>query len=329
MSDVAIVGAGPVGLFAVFACGMLGLRATVIDALPHIGGQCTTLYPDKPIYDIPAHGHITGAGLIDALQAQAAPFKPQYILGQGVQHHSADGALTLTNGDVLTPRATLLAVGNGALVPQRPPLQHLAQAEQTGHVIYAMRDLQRLSGQNVVVAGGGDSAIDWVLALRNVGAVVTLVHRRAVFRAAPALVEQLQQAVAAQQVTLCVPAQLHALEHDGRQLVSVVVRRDDDSLERLMASVLVPCFGLAANNGALANVATAHGRGLLIDPATGQTSRAGLYAAGDGASYAHKRRLILTGFAEAAAAAQHIYGYLNPTQPLHHVHSSDSGVPAL
>ncbi len=187
-TDVAVIGAGPVGLFAVFECGMLKMRCHVFDALDMAGGQCAALYPEKPIYDIPGYPRISAAELIDRLVEQVAPFKPDYHLGQAVETvaRSADGGFVMatTAGISVTARAVIIAAGVGAFGPNRPPLADLADYEGRS-VFYLVRRREDFRGKRVVIAGGGDSAVDWVLSLAEVAARVIVVHRRAKFRAAP------------------------------------------------------------------------------------------------------------------------------------------------
>src|ERR1700760_881344 len=178
-ADVAIIGAGPVGLFAVFECGMLKLSAVLIDALAESGGQCTALYPEKPIYDIPAHPAIDAAELITKLETQVAPFHPQWLLGRRVERlDGGPGAFRLATdrGEVVEAKAVIVAAGAGAFGPNRPPLDGIAEYEASGAVQYYVRRREDLRGRRVVIAGGGDSAVDWALALRGVAASIQVVH---------------------------------------------------------------------------------------------------------------------------------------------------------
>ena len=169
-TDVAIIGAGPVGLFAVFECGMLRMKSVVIDALEAIGGQCTALYPEKPIFDIPAHPQIAAADLITQLEAQAAPFAPHYLFGRRVETLRQEaGALVLgtSTGDTIRAKAVILAAGAGAFGPNRPPLAGLPGYEASGAVRYMVAKREEFRGKRVVIAGGGDSAVDWALSLKD------------------------------------------------------------------------------------------------------------------------------------------------------------------
>ena len=328
---VTIIGAGPVGLFAAFACGMLGIQSQIIDALSDVGGQCRALYPDKPIYDIPALTAISGNALIDNLAAQAAPFKPVYHLGQQVSALHGDVAqgftLATSLGTQVTARAIIIAGGNGSFAPQKPPIVGIEAYENTS-VFYTVLDRSVFAGKRVVIAGGGDTAVDWALLLNALGAQVTIVHRRDKFRAAPASVAQLQACVAEGKISYRVPWQLKAITGAAPQLDGVVIEDTDGNVETLPADILLPCFGIAAQLGALGEWGLELVRNQIsIDQATAQTSVPGIYAAGDIAHYPHKLKLIATGFTESLQAAHAIYRQLHPDQPLHFVHSTDKGVP--
>jgi thioredoxin reductase (NADPH) len=217
-TDVAIIGAGPVGLFAVFECGMLRMTSVVIDTLEAIGGQCAALYPEKPIFDIPAHPEIAGADLIAALEKQAAPFAPTMLLGRRVDTlRQAEGGFELTTsaGDTVAAKAVVIAAGAGAFGPNRPPLDGLAAYEATGAVRYMVTRREEFRGKRVVIAGGGDSAVDWALSLKSVAAKVTVVHRRDKFRCAPESAAQLKDAAERGEIELAIPYQLAGLEGEG------------------------------------------------------------------------------------------------------------------
>src|SRR5271170_3826935 len=194
-TDVAIIGAGPVGLFAVFELGMLQLSSVLIDALGEVGGQCTALYPEKPIYDIPAHPTIEASDLVAQLERQIAPFHAPRLLGRrvaGLAGAAGSFALTTDAGDTIRAKAVVVAAGVGAFGPNRPPLDGLSAYEATGAVQYYVRKRDALAGKRVVIAGGGDSAVDWALALHDI-ARVSVVHRRPKFRAAPEAAAKLEQ----------------------------------------------------------------------------------------------------------------------------------------
>ncbi len=330
-TDVAVIGAGPVGLFAVFECGMLNLKCHVIDALEMIGGQCSALYPEKPIYDIPGYPEIMAGDLVERLEAQAAPFDPVYHLNQQVTAlEPADGGrwrLTTGAGTVIDAGAVFVAAGVGAFGPNRPPLDGI-EAYEGRSVHYLVRRREDFRNKKVVIAGGGDSAVDWALSLAEVAERVAVVHRRPKFRAAPGSAEKLNELAAAGAIDLVIPFQLAGLEGDGGVLSTVVVRDLDGGERRLDADVLLPFFGLAQNLGPIArwglNLDRNH---IVVDPATCATNQTGIFAIGDIATYPGKLKLILSGFSEAAMAAHAAYGVLHPGEALHFEYSTTKGVP--
>ena len=330
--DVAIIGAGPAGLFSVFECGMLGLKSAVIDALDVPGGQCQALYPEKPIYDIPAHPQILAGDLVAQLTAQAAPFAPQYHLGQQVIELNAgkDGRFHLMTsaGYSLDAGAVIIAAGAGAFGPNRPPLDGLESYEQSRAVQYFVPRRADFAGKRIVIAGGGDSAVDWAISLSEIAAQVMLVHRRDKFRAAPESLRQLSSLVEAGKIECVTPYQLHALEGDGQNLSAVVVVDLEGKTRALAADVLLPFFGLAMTLGPIAEWGLGIERHhIQIDPATAATNVPGIFAVGDIATYDHKLKLILTGFAEAAAAAHSARRHMKPGQDFGFEYSTTSGVP--
>ena len=331
-TDVAIVGAGPVGLFAAFECGMLKLRSALIDALPEVGGQCSALYPEKPIYDIPAHPAIAAGDLIAQLEQQIAPFATPRLLGRRVERLEGEsGAFRLhtDRGDEVHARAVLLAAGAGAFGPNRPPLEGLDAFEQTGAVQYLVRRRDDFAGKRVVIAGGGDSAVDWALSLKDVAAKVYVVHRRPKFRAAPETAGQLDAAAARGEIELVIPYQLHGLHGEAGTLTGVEVAHMDGSTRVLEADRLLPFFGLSMDLGPIAGWGLALERHHVeITPSTCQTSVPGVFAIGDVVTYPGKLKLILQGFSEAAVAAHAIHPIVHPGEALHFEYSTSKGVPA-
>jgi thioredoxin reductase (NADPH) len=329
-TDVAIIGAGPVGIFAVFECGMLGMRCHVVDALDVAGGQCAALYPEKPIYDIPGYPRIDAAALVDRLVEQAAPFKPVYHLGQRVERLQREGEgwrMETGAGTAIAARAVVIAAGVGAFGPNRPPLAGIEEYEGKS-VFYLVTRRDSLRGRRVVIAGGGDSAVDWALSLAAVAARVMVVHRRAKFRAAPESAARLARLAAEGAIDLVVPYQLHALEGADGRLSAVVVADLEGATRRLPADVLLPFYGLAMSLGPIAEWGldlTQHH--IAVDPATCATSLPGVFAIGDIATYKGKLKLILSGFAEAALAAHAIHPLLHPGEALHFEYSTTKGLP--
>jgi thioredoxin reductase (NADPH) len=329
-TDVAIIGAGPVGLFAVFECGMLEMRCHVLDALDAPGGQCAALYPEKPIYDIPGYPRIDAAMLVERLVEQATPFAPAYHLGQAVTGLDAAAdrfVLTTAAGVRILARAVVIAAGGGAFGPNRPPLAGI-EAFEGKSVFYLIRRREDFRGKRVVIAGGGDSAVDWALSLSELAERVMVVHRRAKFRAAPQSLARLEQLAEAGKVELVTPCQLAGLEGEGGRLSAVVVADLAGGQRRLEADCLLPFFGLATDLGPLASWGLAFdAHRIVVDPASCMTSRPGIFAIGDIAAYPGKLKLILSGFAEAAAAAHAIHPLVHPGEALHFEYSTTKGVP--
>lgn len=335
-TDVLIVGAGPVGLFAAFQAGVLGLKCELIDVLDRAGGQCTELYPEKPIYDIPAVPGCLAQDLVDRLLEQCAPFAFPMHFGQRAESvseipgapaqdgHPAHSRLLVTTdgGRRYDVAAVLVCSGAGAFAPQRVSLPEAAALEDR-HVHYAVRDVSHFAGKRVLVAGGGDSALDWALALREVAARVTLLHRREGFRAADGTVAEMRAAVAAGEMDFVV-GMLGALRTDGDALSGVEVRTRDGS-QALPADELVALYGLVSEPGPIAqwDMDMRAGR-ILVDTTTYESSRRGIFAAGDIAFYPNKQKLILSGFHEAALALRKAYHYAFPEKALVHVHTSNN-----
>ena len=310
---------------------MLKLRSTLIDALEEVGGQCTALYPEKPIYDIPAHPAIAAGHLIGNLEQQIEPFGVARLLGRRVDRlHGEAGHFVLgtDRGDEIRCKAVLVAAGAGAFGPNRPPLAGLAAFEATGAVRYACRRREDFRDRHVVIAGGGDSAVDWALSLKNVAAKVYVVHRRAKFRAAPETAAQLDAAAARGEVEMVVPYQLHALHGADGALEAVEVATMDGQTRRLAADVLLPFFGLSMDLGPIAgwglDIEHSH---VQVTPASCETSVPGVFAIGDVATYPGKLKLILQGFSEGAMAAHAIHPIVHPGTALHFEYSTTKGVP--
>lgn len=329
-TDLVIIGAGPAGLFAIFEAGMLKIKTHVIDTLEVIGGQCSALYPEKPIYDIPAHPKILASELIEMLEAQAAPFHPTYHLNQRVDKiaKNSDGTflVTTSKNTQINCKAIIIAAGCGAFGPNRPPLEGIEEFEGKS-VFYAVRSKAEFAGKNVVIAGGGDSAVDWALSLSEICKKVYVVHRRDKFRCAPESADKMKKLAAEGKIELVIPFQLEGLEGNDGKLSSVVVKDFDGNVKKLEADYLLPFFGLAMELGPIAdwglNLNKNH---IEVDPATMQSSEKGIYAIGDIATYKNKLKLILTGFAEAASACHDTYKIVFPDQLFHFEYSTSKGV---
>ena len=306
--DVVIIGAGPVGLFQVFELGLQGLSAAVIDALPQSGGQCTELYPDKPIFDIPAVPECTGQQLIDNLEKQIAPFSPSMHLDQTVEEldkcGDQDFVIKTSIGTEFHCKAVIIAAGAGSFTPVRLRIDGIDKFENS-QLFYRVRDPQKHAGRDVVVLGGGDSALDWALQLAPIVKSLTLVNRTERFRAAQASVDKLYTLAEAGGATVMMATLKSFSESDGKLVDVTFTQRDEDKTEvTLPVDDLLVFFGLSPKLGPLEHWGMALERKLItISQATFETSVPGIYAIGDINTYEGKKKLILSGFHEAALAA--------------------------
>jgi thioredoxin reductase (NADPH) len=331
-TDIIIIGAGPVGLFASFQAGMHGLSTTIMDVLDEAGGQCIALYPDKPIYDIPAFPTIQSADLVARLIEQASPFNPNYILGSRVEQLVADGDEWIaTNSKGISARAKviIIAAGVGAFVHNRPPLDNI-EAFENRSILYKIGSLEKFRNKAVMIAGGGDSAIDWAIALSKISSITYLVHRREQFRAFPESVKQLHELIENGRVKLLTPYQLSSVNGNNSVLSSVEIKHLDGESKEIPVDYLIPCFGLKMELGPIANWGIELSKGkVIVDHSDMATDQPGIFAIGDIASYPGKMKLILTGFAEAALACHSAYNIINPDKPLHFEYSTTKGVPRI
>ncbi len=329
-TDLVIIGAGPAGLFSIFEAGMLKIKTHVIDTLEIIGGQCSALYPEKPIYDIPAHPKVLASELVELLEAQAAPFCPTYHLNQRVDKivKNSDGSflVTTSKNTQINCKAIIIAAGCGAFGPNRPPLEGIEEFEGKS-VFYAVRAKAEFADKNVVIAGGGDSAVDWTISLAEIAKKVYVIHRRDKFRCAPESADKIKKLAAEGKVELVVPFQLDGLEGENGKLSAVLVRDFDDNVKRLEADYLLPFFGLAMELGPIADWGlNLHKNHIAVEASTMQTSEKGIYAIGDIATYQNKLKLILTGFAEAASACHDLRKIVHPDEVFHFEYSTSKGV---
>jgi len=330
-TDIAIIGAGPIGLFTIFEAGMLKMNCHVIDSLDFIGGQCSALYPEKPIYDIPGHPSILAQDLVNNLKIQADPFSPTYHLGQNVQKlEKKDGIFQLTTSKetVINAKAVIIAAGCGAFGPNRPPLAGIEEYEGKS-VFYMVGRKEDFRDKNVVIAGGGDSAVDWVLSLADIAKKVSIIHRRPKFRCAPDSHDKLLQLAKTDKVDLVVPYQLDGLSGADGQLSAVNVKTLDGKSKSIEADILLPFFGLAMELGPIANWGlNLEKKHITVDPATSQTSEEGIFAIGDISTYSNKLKLILNGFAESSMACYAARKIVYPGEEMHFEYSTTMGVPA-
>ena len=313
-TDVVIIGAGPCGLFAVFELGLLDLRAQVVDILGKPGGQCSELYPEKPIYDVPGLPVVTGQELTDRLMEQIKPFEPVFHLGERVDAlaRTQDGRFDLTTdaGKRFLAKVVVIAAGGGSFTPKRPPLDGIETYEGKS-VFYSVRRMEALRGKDVVVVGGGDSALDWTLNLAPLANSLTLIHRRDEFRGAPHSVEKMRDMVRDGRVRLMI-GQVTALEGDGSQLSGLAVKTKDGD-ERIPCDALLPFFGLTMKLGPVADWGLNLEENLIpVDTEKFETNVPGIFAIGDINHYPGKLKLILSGFHEAALMAQAANRIVNP-----------------
>jgi thioredoxin reductase (NADPH) len=319
-TDVLIIGAGPCGLFAVFELGLLDMKAHLIDILDKIGGQCAELYPEKPIYDIPAVPYITGQGLCEALLTQIKPFGATFHLQEMVQTIEKIGdpqfRVTTDRGRIFEVKVIVVAAGGGSFQPKRPPIPGIEAYEGTS-VFYAVRQMEAFRGKRILIVGGGDSALDWTLNLAPIASHLTLLHRRGEFRAAPDSVNKMMALVSEGKIDL-VLGQVSELRGDGGRIAQAVVKRNDGSHFEIACDALLPFFGLTMKLGPVADwgMAMKDGEYILVDTATFESSVPGIFAIGDINWYPGKLKLILSGFHEAALMAQKAHRYVYPDKRL-------------
>lgn len=325
--DVAVIGAGPTGLFSVFELGLLGLKAVVIDTLDKQGGQCAELYPEKPIYDIPSWPVITGQELTDKLMEQIAPFEPHFALGRLVTHlgKRPDGRFVVhTNaGDAFDVAAVFIAAGAGSFAPRRPKLEGL-EAYENRSLFYAVRDRASFAGRDLLIVGGGDSALDWVLNLQGHAKSVTLMHRSDRFRAAPASVAAMQALVSEGKLRF-VEGELAGLEGADGALTGVRIK-SKAGFETLEVNRVLAFFGLNIELGPIAEwgLDLADGKQIKVDTEKFQTTTPGIFAIGDINWYPGKLKLILSGFHEAALASHAAFAVAKPDQKLRFQYTTSS-----
>jgi len=317
-TDAIIIGAGPVGLFAVFELGLVDVKAHVIDILDRSGGQCAELYPEKPIYDVPALAVVTGQELTDRLMEQIKPFGAEFHFGERVESLDRldDGfRLTTDAGTTFECKIVVIAAGGGSFTPKRPPLPGIEQYEGTS-VYYSVRKMDAFKDKDVLIVGGGDSALDWTLNLQPVAKSLTLLHRRSEFRAAPASVAKMLELVESGNIAFKL-GQVTALHGDDGQLTGATVKGADGETFEQPAEVMLPFFGLTMKLGPVANWGLNLEENLVpVDTEKFETSEKGIFAIGDINTYPGKLKLILSGFHEAALMAQQAHKYVHPDKKL-------------
>jgi thioredoxin reductase (NADPH) len=312
-TDAVIIGGGPVGLFAVFELGLVDIKAHMIDILDRAGGQCAELYPEKPIYDVPGLTVVTGQELTDRLMEQIKPFNPTFHFSQRVESlERLNGSFRLTTdmGTVFECKVVVIAAGGGSFTPKRPPLPGIERYEGTS-VFYSVRKMENFRDRDVLIVGGGDSALDWSLNLEPIAKSLTLLHRRSEFRAAPASVQKMFDLVESGNINFKL-GQVTELHGENGQLSSVTVKGPDGASFEQPTEVMLPFFGLTMKLGPVADWGLNLEENLIpVDTEKFETSEPGIFAIGDINSYPGKKKLILSGFHEAALAAfgvqHHVY----------------------
>jgi len=331
-TDIIIIGAGPVGLFTVFEAGLLKLNCHLIDSLPQPGGQCSEIYPKKPIYDIPAHPSILAGDLTEQLMEQIKPFSPGFTLGERAESIEKDdeGQFTVTTNRGTKHRAPIIAIaaGLGCFEPRKPPVDGLLDFEDKG-VEYIIKDPEFYRGKKVVISGGGDSALDWTVFLADVASEVFLVHRRPSFRGHPDSVQKVMDLAEAGKITLLTNAEVVGVAGDD-VLSSVEIKHKADGLSNIEVDHWVPLFGLSPKLGPLGewnlNISK---NAIEVDTFDYSTNIPGVYAVGDINTYPGKLKLILCGFHEATLMVQSAYKRIYPDKNLVLKYTTVSGPPGM
>jgi thioredoxin reductase (NADPH) len=319
-TDVLIIGAGPIGLFAVFELGLLDMKAHLVDILDKIGGQCAELYPEKPIYDIPGVPFTSAQGLVDSLLEQIKPFNAQYHLNEMVESVERIGdplfRVRTDQGKEFEAKIVVIAAGGGSFQPKRPPIPGIEPYEGKS-VFYAVRKMDAFRGKRILIVGGGDSALDWTLNLAPLASHLTLLHRRSEFRASPDSVNKMMALVGEDKIDFVV-GQVTSLKGSDGQISEAIVKTSDGSTFDIACDVMLPFFGLTMKLGPVANWGFELKNNELIPVNTEsfETSVPGIFAIGDINWYPGKLKLILSGFHEAALMAQKAHRYVYPDKRL-------------
>lgn len=330
--DICIIGAGPVGIFSAFQAGMLGMTSCVVDALSFPGGQCAALYPEKLIYDIPAYPAITGQGLIDNLMKQAKRFDPKYILEQKIiriDRDSKSGFEVVTshlNSGVeskISAKVVLICSGSGLFAPKKPPIEGIEEFENK-NIFYFVDKVSRFEKLDIVIAGGGDSAVDWAITLCNTAKNVYMIHRRPEFRCLPESKKILDKLVEDGKIKLVTPYQVSGIRKVGNEFRGIEIENFDDQSKKVIeCDAFLPFFGLHANTDTITSpVLELHKKLISVDHLTMKSSVDGIYAVGDCAHYETKKKLIMLGFAESSLALHDAYSVVFPEKAFHFQHSS-------
>jgi thioredoxin reductase (NADPH) len=316
-TDIAIIGAGPVGLFAVFEAGLLKMRCHLIDYLPQIGGQLSEIYPKKPIYDIPGYPSVLAQELIDNLKEQITPFHPSYTLGERIEglekRGEGDFVLTTNMGTQIEAKAVVIAGGLGCFEPRKPVVEGLEDFENGKGINYMILEPEFYRNKNMILAGGGDSALDWTIHLANIAKKVTLVHRSESFRGAPDSVNKVMQLAAEGKINLILNSNLTHVHGNGN--LHSVSMQDSKTKENttIETDYLIPLFGLSPKLGPIENWNLNIDKNAIeVNTEDYSTNISGIWAIGDINTYKNKLKLILCGFHEAALMSHSVYKYINP-----------------
>jgi len=327
-TDLLIIGAGPVGLFTVFEAGLLKMRCHLMDVLPQIGGQLTEIYPKKPIYDIPGYPIIRASDLVHNLRQQIEPFKPTFTLGERADRieQNNDGSFTITghDGTIIEAKVIVIAGGLGCFEPRKPPIPAIEKYEGKG-VDYFVKQPEEYQGQRVVIAGGGDSALDWTIELAEIAKSVTLIHRRTSFRGAPDSVDKVIRLAKEKKVNLITNAEV--IELEGHEKLEATIVEHQDQRLRIEADNFLPLFGLTPKLGPIAEWGLGIDKTAInVDPLDYSTNIKGIYAVGDINQYPGKLKLILCGFHETTLMCQSAFHHIYPQQKLSFKYTTVTGI---
>lgn len=328
-TDICIIGAGPVGLFAVFETGLLKMRCHLIDALPQPGGQLSEIYPKKPIYDIPGYPEILAGDLIDRLMEQIAPFHPTFTMGERVDslEKLEDGTFNVITSDNthVHCKAVVIAGGLGCFEPRKPEVTRLEEFEGKG-VYYMVKDPELFRGKKVVLSGGGDSALDWAIHLSAITQELSLVHRSETFRGAPDSAEKVYELAKAGKINLILNSNVTSLSGNGN-LKSVTVTDKDNLTREIHTDHFIPLFGLTPKLGPIAEWGLNIDKNAIeVNTFDYSTNIPGIFAIGDINTYPGKLKLILCGFHEAALMAQSAFKFVYPDQKLSFKYTTVNGI---
>lgn len=331
-TDICIIGAGPVGLFAVFEAGLLKMRCHLVDVLPQIGGQLSEIYPKKPIYDIPGFPEIKAGELVDNLARQIEPFKPTFSLGEKVTRveRNSDGSFEVVTSDetVIRCKVLVIAGGLGCFEPRKPEIQNLERFEGRG-ILYFVKDPEALRDKKLVITGGGDSALDWTIHLSSLAKHLTLVHRNETFRGAPDSAEKVFALARSGKIDLLLSATLESVTGNGH-LAAVSLIDATKNIRTIDSDYLIPLFGLSPKLGPIADWGlTLDKNAIPVNTFDYSTNIPGIFAIGDINTYPGKLKLILSGFHEAALMAQSAFGFVYPDQKLSFKYTTVNGVNAF